>query len=143
MKDSGAYIPYFNLRRKGESDKPNPLREMIALEVERAGIRSLKESVTRAWTAPDVARYATNLKDKSGEVLPFPNALPVQVGMVLAIVERMGFIEYASEYNPEKHVGKLKDAASIKAIMDSQIERALHNLGMNQEGAFDLVRSPA
>lgn len=68
-------------------------------------------------------------------------ALPYQVGIVLAIVERMGFLEYASEYNPAKHSGKLKDMSAIRPIMDAQIERALHNLGMNQEGAFDFIRS--
>lgn len=52
-------------------------------------------------------------------------------------------MEYAKEYNADTRKGKLKSMEEIKPIMDAQIIRALHNLGMNQEGAFNHTRSKA
>ena len=58
---------------------------------------------------------------------------PKEIGMVLSIVERMGFVEYLDKYNPETRKGKLKNPEVIKQIMSTQIDKALNNLGLNGE----------
>lgn len=62
MKDSGAYIPYSNPRLPDAAGKVSRNQEAQARDIERTGIHSLKESVSRAWTAPDISKYPTNLK---------------------------------------------------------------------------------
>ncbi|MDD2745857.1 MAG: hypothetical protein PHU93_04940, partial [Candidatus Gracilibacteria bacterium] len=143
MIDNAAYIPFANLREGDSSTKSVQAREKLASEVEKFGLLSLKESVTRSWTNSDIQKTETSLKNKNGKNLSLRESFPIQTGIVLAIVERMGFVEYAKEYNAETRKGKLKSMEEIRPIMDSQIIRALNNLGMNQEGAFNHTRSKA
>lgn len=143
MIDNAAYIPFANLREWTSGVTSLQAREKMAFEVEKFGLLSLKESVTRSWNAPDILKTETSLKNKAGKNLSLKDSFPIQTGIVLAIVERMGFVEYAKEYNADTRQGKLKSMEEIMPIMDTQIIRALNNLGMNQEGAFNHTRSKA
>lgn len=89
MIDNAAYIPFANLRERTPHDTSRQSAEKLASEVEKFGLLSLKESVSRSWNSSDIAKTETSLKDKVGKNLSLKESFPFQTGIVLAIVERM------------------------------------------------------
>ncbi len=108
-------------------------------EVRDSGFRYLNESVKKAWLNPKMAGYKTSL-GVDGK-LAAQEAFPREIGLTLAIVERMDFVKYLSKWNPDTKAGILRPQADVDQIMKSQIERAITMVGLNRETTFNFQRS--